>query len=308
MPYAPSVLPRHAARDVFDKRPGLRKKIQLGFFLAIFLVGLMANFVAAASLSGLVGRWSFDEGVGTTTADLSGHGNTSILMNEPAWSAGKFGFGLSFNGVDQYVEIPHTDVLNITKELTVSVWIYNNGAANSLLSDPEFHIIAAKGWAPDAGGSWTLAWDKKSNDLSFCARRGSDRGYGCVFFDHESLSKDWHHIAAVFDSGKMSLYIDGIRVGKPVSLGATSIMSNAGIIRVGALLENPSVFLQSWDGHIDELQIYNRALTDTEIISLLQDSGAQKTNESPTTQSNTTTTPSSRQTLARVTSRLQPRS
>src|SRR5262245_15231992 len=261
--------------NVSHTRSSSSAKSLLTISLSLFLIGLTATSALSASATDLVGYWPFYEGSGTTVRDYSGKENTATLINGPSWIVGQFGSGLSFNGVDQYVEIAHSDSLNITKELTVSAWVYNQAAANPLLPDPEYHIIASKGWAPDSGGSWTLAWDKKSHDLSFCVRKSSNKGYNCVFFNYGALTNDWHHLSALFNHGKISLYIDGLLAAGPVSLGSTGMMSNTEDLRIGAVLENPSKFLQSWDGGIDEVQIYNKAMSDAEIKALYQKSNSQ---------------------------------
>ena len=135
MPKAPFFSRCHSATAGCRARRILRAKTLASFCLAILLITLNANAAWAASVKGLVGYWPFQEGMGAVTRDFSGNDNSGSLVNGPAWSVGKLGYGLSFNGVDQYVEIPHSDSLNITKELTVSTWIYNKGSADSGLVD-----------------------------------------------------------------------------------------------------------------------------------------------------------------------------
>ena len=55
--------------------------------------------------SGLIGSWKFDEGVGDTAADSSGNNNLGALVGSPTWVDGRLGKALSFDGVDDYVEI-----------------------------------------------------------------------------------------------------------------------------------------------------------------------------------------------------------
>lgn len=179
-------------------------------FVSAFLITLSATAVSAASTNGLIGYWSFDEGVGPISKDLSGQENTATLANGATWQLGKFGYAVSMDGVDQHVDIAHSDTLNLTKEMTVSGWVQNRALADESIASPEFHVIASKGWAADAGGSWTLAWDKKSNDISFCVRKGNDKGYQCVFFNYPLPQNEWHHIAGVVYDGKLSLNVDGL--------------------------------------------------------------------------------------------------
>jgi len=205
-----------------------------------------------------------------TATDLSGNGNTGVLVNEPTWTTGRLGSALSFDGVDDYVEIAHSDSLNLTTELTVSAWVYNHGTYDPLLQDSEYHIIAAKGWAGDAGGSWTLTWDKKTNALLFFVRKNLDNGYHYVSVDYGTLTTDWHLITAVFNKGKISLYVDGSLAAGPVTLGTTRIRANTEDVSIGALLSNQNSRFHSWDGYIDDVQIYDVALGDAEIATLFE--------------------------------------
>ena len=223
MPKSPFFSACHRATGRRCSRRSHGAKKLFSFYLAILLIAFTTHSAVAASIKGLVGYWPFQEAVGTITKDFSGNENTGTLVNSPMWQAGKFGYSLSFNGIDQYVEIPHADRLNAVKEMTVSAWIFNRMLSDSHLREPEFHIIASKGWAPDAGGSWTLAWERKSNDLSFCVRKESDKGYQCVFADYQVVENDWHHVTGVFYNGKLSLYVDGILAARPIALGAASM-------------------------------------------------------------------------------------
>jgi len=114
--------------------------------------------------SQLVGYWNFDKD------RLNGHrfigNNNTGVLTTTTWTTGKLNGGLSFDGIDDYVEINHSASLNITRELTVSAWVYNKQNTNHS-AGLRVPIIATKG-APDAGGSWTLGWDKKTNALFFC--------------------------------------------------------------------------------------------------------------------------------------------
>ena len=71
----------------------------------------------------LVGWWWFDEGGGTTAADSSGNKNNGALMNGAPWGTGKFGKAVQLDGVDDYVQIPHSTTLCVSNEVTVMAWI-----------------------------------------------------------------------------------------------------------------------------------------------------------------------------------------
>jgi hypothetical protein len=251
-------------------------KFLIAAFVSAFLI-ILSAIGAEASSNGPIGYWSFDEGVGATSKDLSGQENTAMLANGATWQVGKFGYAVSLNGVDQHVEIAHADSLNLAKEMTVVAWVQNRGLTDAGLASPEFHVIASKGWAADAGGSWTLAWDKKSNDISFCVRKGNDKGYQCVFVDYPLTQNEWHHVAGVVYDGKLSLYIDGLLAVTPTALGSTGLFNNREDLRIGAAAQVANKFVQGWDGLIDEVQLFNRALAESELKAMVQDTGSTQT-------------------------------
>jgi hypothetical protein len=227
--------------------------------LAGLLVSLFCFSARAASRSPLVGHWSLDEGAGAVAADGSGNGNDGILVNAPGWTSGHDGYGISFNGTDQYVAIPHSDNLDLTRALTISAWIYNQAKADSSLPASEYHIIAAKGGVADAGGSWTLAWDRKTNALSFCARPHSDGVVGCASFDTFQWTDDWHHVSGVFGDGRLSLYVNGELAAGPVDLGTNRISSNSEQLYIGGLPRLGGAAASSWHGLIDDVRAYATA-------------------------------------------------
>ena len=74
--------------------------------------------------AGELGHWAFDEGSGTTVRDSSSKGNNGTLVNGPLWVDGKLGKALQFDGVDDYVQVPHNaSLIPTTGKATVSVWI-----------------------------------------------------------------------------------------------------------------------------------------------------------------------------------------
>ena len=77
--------------------------------------------------SGAAAAYAFNDGTGTTAADASGHSLTGTLVNGPTWAAGKYGSAVSFDGVDDFVDLGNPAALQITGSMTISGWI--NSAA-----------------------------------------------------------------------------------------------------------------------------------------------------------------------------------
>src|SRR2546426_3753993 len=79
---------------------------------------------ALFAAAGLVAAYSFDEGSGSTLGDVSGTGNVGTLVNGPAWNAaGKFGSALSFDGINDIVNIADSNSLDLTTGMTLEAWV-----------------------------------------------------------------------------------------------------------------------------------------------------------------------------------------
>ena len=88
------------------------------------MAAVLVLSVAGIMTAGQLGYWAFDEGSGTTVKDSSGKGNNGTLVGGPLWVDGKFGKALQFDGVDDYVQVPHNaSLIPTTGKATVSVWI-----------------------------------------------------------------------------------------------------------------------------------------------------------------------------------------
>jgi hypothetical protein len=256
----------------YPQRDACSQRRTVKFLLgsAIFsLVHVLATGNVDAQLqNGLVGFWSFNEGTGTVANDSSGNGNAGTLINGPTWASGKSGTALSFDGTNDYLQIPHEESLNLSTALTVSAWINNATPMDPGLDQDHYRIIASKGWPVD-GGSWSLAWRANDGSLFFFVGRG-DTGYRYARFSYDNSEVGtWHLITAVLANGKISLYQDGVLKAGPIGIDNATIRTESNPLRVGSL-GTSSNSLRNWDGLIDELRIYNRALNADEIASLYQ--------------------------------------
>ena len=103
--------------------------------LAMICVSLMVVVLMSAGQSqaidkpSLAGVWLFDEGSGDAVRDISGNGNDGKLQGNPEWADGRFGKALDFNGSTDYVDVPHSDSLSITGDITIVAWIYKRSDA-----------------------------------------------------------------------------------------------------------------------------------------------------------------------------------
>ena len=209
---------------------------------------------------GLVGYWLFNEGAGSRANDISGHGNHGTLKNmspNTGWGGSKFGGGLQFDGVDDYViKTSMSPDFDEKSEISVSVWFKPNsldtgGASKYLISLPE----VSSGW----NGIDII---QQNAIIGFDLATHSDDSLGMI--STTLTDTDWHHITLTYDGITLKAYLDGASVGNdPVTLG-TGLKHASKQLNVGRF----GSFGSHCAGAIDNVRIYNRALTALEIKTL----------------------------------------
>ena len=220
--------------------------------------GTSSNLGGAASdnnlSDGLVGYWKMDEGVGTTTADSSGNSNTGTLSGT-SWGTGKFGVGASFNGSSS-ISIPHNSILKPSSYISISTWIKPTDITSTSYSE-----IYRK---EDGNDRHLLSFQSSGTILSFGIGTAT-QGYQelDVPITASDYTNGWHLITAVYDGQKKYLYKDGILIGSQVATGALGTSGTA-TAYIGSNLGTGEFF----NGLIDEVRLYNRALSPAEVSQL----------------------------------------
>jgi hypothetical protein len=216
-------------------------------------------------MNGLVAYWTFDEGSGTQAADSSGQGNTATLLNGAGWASGVVGSGaLSFDGVNASASVADSSSLEITGDLTIALWIKHN--------------------ALPATNSWMMyLWKGTNNQESYGFGAYSDSS-GCrlsfEFLDTTGTLQyfsqgtglplvgtgSWVHVAVVLDHTHQQLLF--FNHGQQVSVSAMpqSMASMASPLVIGQ--QSMSGYTFPMNGLIDDLRIYNRALSASEVSAL----------------------------------------
>ncbi|MDR4507969.1 MAG: SBBP repeat-containing protein [Candidatus Brocadiaceae bacterium] len=222
-------------------------------------------FVAKIVQDTLRARYAFDEGSGIDATDSSGNGNNGTIHGA-AWSSGISGAGLNYDGVDDSVDFPTN--LGITGELTVSAWVYPTAAPNGA-----GRIIATTHSWGGTGASrrgWTLGIAYGSTDqIQFRvfdnAGNFASANLNNFFANHLN---QWTHVTGVFNPFAYArLYVNGVMVAQDTSGVPSSVAYQSGInLRLGMRADNPAQGM--WQGGIDEVDIYSRALSEQEVLDL----------------------------------------
>ena len=234
-----------------------------------------SNLRGSALSDGLVAYYKFDESSWTndcttaTVTDASGNGNNGkacpASTGPTGGAAGKFGSGGSFDGSDDYVEVPSSNSLNsydTTNELTIAFWVYRT--STSTVQD-----VISKRTAGNVGG------------FVFETASGSTNVYHFVYMNSPSGSNNgnWPRVNASYDLNKWThivvTYSDetGLRAYKNGQLAdflnvKGDLNPVNAVLRIGKDSENTNA--KYFAGKIDEVRIYNRALSPREVRALYE--------------------------------------
>jgi hypothetical protein len=239
-----------------EVRKVMKQKVFI-YILVLLLLASITNLTTGkrnkvlAAATGLVAAYGFEEGTGTTLSDASGNSNNGTLQNGPVWvTGGKFGKALQFDGINDLVSVPDANSLDLTGGMTLEAWVYPTGSMSG------WDSILMKEYS--TGLIYALYANGDSNvPYIFISNNSTEHGIGGT----SSLPiNKWTHVAATFDGSNLRLYINGTQVrvlafsgniqtsARGMYIGGSSVWSNEGFA-----------------GIIDEVRIYNRALSASEI-------------------------------------------
>jgi hypothetical protein len=192
----------------------------------------------------LVAAYAFNEGAGSTIADVSGNNNNGTVGSGVTWTAqGKSGSALVFNGSGGLLTIPDSASLRLTSGMTLEAWV-NPSTLSSAWRDVIYkgndnyflEASSSSGGVPAAGGTFARAF-----------------GAGPL------PANTWTHLAVTYDTATLRLYVNGVQVSSVAS--TVSMATSTNPLQIGG----DSIYGQYFQGIIDEVRVYNRALSQTEI-------------------------------------------
>lgn len=210
----------------------------------------------------LVGWWKMDD-VGTGTAvDFSGYANDGILKGDPQWVPGHEGDALRFDGVDDWVAIKnlHYESSGL-EEATIAAWIRTGGSGDQAIASFDRNEY----WRLEVNGSGGGA-----GEIGFSVM--TDAGQADMGSNTRIDDNEWHHVAAVFNKGRLDIYIDG-RPDAQIVSGSTFGTGTTRYGFIGARSEAGSFDgdtgnANPFAGDLDDVRIYDRALSGAEIRAL----------------------------------------
>jgi hypothetical protein len=202
----------------------------------------------SSSSTNPIGYWKFDEGSGMTAKDSSGTGNNATLLNGVLWTTGKSGSAVSFDGLDDFVKIATTNFSN--SQGTFSAWV----KASFFKSGEQF--IFGHTSIPAYGSRLQLYTDDSGGNLDM----GIGSSHASALNIQQLQPNTWYHIALTWSSSNYVIYVNGVQKTTGSYSGFSTLNSYAHIGGAGY-----DSIPQSWTGAIDEVKIWNRSLTASEL-------------------------------------------
>ncbi|HYF51877.1 MAG TPA: LamG-like jellyroll fold domain-containing protein, partial [Planctomycetota bacterium] len=204
--------------------------------------------VTVATDPRLIAHWKLNEATGTRASDSSGNDNHGTLVNGPVWSPGRLEGGLKCDGINDFVESPNKPSLNPAAQLTLSAWV-NMAELNATSK-----AVIAK--TSSLGAQYCLVILPKGRLRATVANSGVS---GVTVL----APGRWYHLAVTYDGVALKLYVNGVLDSSVAKSGA---MTDCGAnVRVGQGTGTESLY---FSGTLDDVRIYNQALTAGEINGL----------------------------------------
>jgi len=200
---------------------------------------------------GLAAYYSFENDVN----DSSGNGNNGTIVGDPVFVEGPAGYGtaLEFNG-DDYIDCGNGDSLQIQDAITISFWF------NVVAFENTWEGFLAKG-----DSAYRASRGDGTGDATHMGISGTTAGGGNGWFNGVTLVTGgvWHHFAGTYDGAEARIYIDGVLDATTEATGQINL--NDFNFSIGENLEATGRFLH---GKLDEVMLYNRALSELEVMYL----------------------------------------
>ena len=206
--------------------------------------------VASAPPAGTapVGAWGFDEASGPSVVDASGRGNNGTIAGATRTTSGRFGSALTFDGVNDWVTVPDSASLDLSNRATLEAWV--NPSA--------------------LGSAWrTVLLKEQPGQLVYALYASNDiaRPSGHLFTSGDLFSNGnaalplntWSHLALTWDGTTLRLFVGANQVASRTLTG--TLVNSTGALRFGG----NGVWPEWFAGRLDEIRVYDRALTQTEL-------------------------------------------
>ncbi len=222
----------------------------------------------------LVANWRLDDGSGTIAKDSAGDFD-GILLNDPTWIAGKLGGALSFDGVDDCVEIGNDPIFNPSGSFSVALWTKIGNWSVEWEHSPIGNREDSVGWCLRRFGGWWSSQHPDTYTMPVNVLAFTTRGIGHQIDGVEDTPSntvpplnEWVHITCIYDSvnSKKYIYFNG-EVDAEWDIESGGVLTGATQnLYIGAISNESNTGQQNYfEGMLDDVRFYNHALNEAEV-------------------------------------------
>lgn len=249
----------------------------------LFVAFLLIQLPSVAQDLSLVGFWTFDD---STAIDSSIYGNDGTLNGNPMIISGMKGSAIYFDGIDDEVFVWDSNSLDTDSSMTISLWIMPDSVS------PGGAKAMSKWYSSPQQGDWLLSLSSRDSCNGSCVSYyfgfanyqvyGYPNGWfsiGPHNIDYYLIIGEWNFIAVTFDTGFVNLYYNGGLIYSDTTIIKYTSLGEYGTddIHIGRFhTGNPNY---SFRGGLDEIRIYNRALSESEVNDIYNQVTAVEENE-----------------------------
>ncbi|NTV30970.1 DUF2341 domain-containing protein [candidate division WWE3 bacterium] len=233
-----------------------------------------------------VGYWKFNEASGTTAYDASGNSSNGTLTNSPTrLTSGRYNSAISFDGINDYVLIGDRNLLSFgdgsdDRPFSITAWVY--------MGDTSDFVIASKGDNATSNLEWSFDTAPSSPgisgelELALFDTSGANQIFAYTTSNLSNYQNQWTHLAATYDGsnngGGIALYVNGKdQVLSTSSQGTYNGMEDTSSnMNIGAFVPTDATYKALSEGSIDDVRMYNYALTAEQVKLVMNEGSAVK--------------------------------
>lgn len=250
-------------RSTISRQKTIIGNAVLGILILFSVTVGDAQYRSVAYAADSIAELPLNEGSGVTASDLSGNANHGAVLNGAVWVPGKIGNALSFDGVNDHVRIPSSATINsATSGITVAAWIYRNANQNGWIT------LATR----QKGTSYFEHYWLGFNGSNYRWFVNTTNGYSNYNLGGTAPLGQWVHLAGTYDGSTVKLFMNGVENFSSAHGG--TLPSETNPINIGGSSNDGTGNInEDFNGKVDNVRIYNRAISASEIESVFQSEG-----------------------------------
>ena len=216
--------------------------------------------------AGHIGHWTFDEGTGQTAGDTAGTNDGTlgttpgVDANDPNWACVVDGNALHFDGTNDFIEIPDDPALEPSGDMTVAAWVKFD--VLPITRAERAHFIYK-----EHNGSPFFSYYLSANDTGeaiFFWKNSADTNYWAESTNETFVTDTWYHFTGVKDGTTLRIYVNGTDANSTTDTTTGTLFDSDWPLNIGA--SSPGA--DRLDGLVDDVRLYDRALSPAEIAAL----------------------------------------